>query len=81
MQRNQTTETLVSQGCFELDGGEALLRWVLASAHQRYAPEQVDPVHGWFRLLPYAGTEIEIRVCASIDSITCSSGSLLRSTA
>jgi DNA-3-methyladenine glycosylase II len=65
MQRNQTTETLVSQGCFELEGGEALLRWVLTSAHQRYAPEQVDPVHGWFRLLPYTGTEIEIRVCPS----------------
>lgn len=65
MQRNQTTETLVSQGCFELDGGEALLRWVLASAQKRCAPEQVDPVHGWFRLLPYAGAEIDIRVCPS----------------
>lgn len=65
MQRNQTTETLVFQGCFELDGGEALLRWVLASAQLPYAPEQVDPVQGWFRLLPFAGAEIDIRVCPS----------------
>lgn len=65
MQRNQTTETLVSQGCFELEGGEALLRWALVSAQQRYAPEPVDPIRGWFRLLPYAGEEIDIRVCPS----------------
>jgi DNA-3-methyladenine glycosylase II len=37
------------------------MQWLLA-APQRYAPEQVDPERGWFRLLPLAGAEVAIRI-------------------